>query len=119
MCSRTLCSWEVRKIYELPPDDLMEVEAFFIAFGKYLDINGHNLEVIKTRPKSALVSSAFSNNEHEGLNLADTVLIMRSSDVSGITPGESIRVDGQLFRVLTVSAPLKAVVRLDLQGIET
>ena len=110
--------WDIRRIYELPPDDLMESEAFFSAFGKYRDINGHRLEAITTRPKSSLITSTFTSQEHEGLNLADTVLIMRTADVSGITAGESLRLDGKLYRVLTVSYPLKSVVRLDLQGVE-
>ena len=115
MSSRTLSNWDIRSIYELPADDLMESEAFFSAFGKYSDVNGHHLEVIRTRPKSAVMTSL---PEQDSLNLADTVLVMRTADVSGITAGESLRLDGKLYRILSVSYPLKSVVRLDLQGVE-
>ena len=107
---------DVRSIYELPPDDLMESVAFFSAFGKYRDINGHNLEAISTRPKSAILHTL---PETDALNLADTVLILRSADISGITPGESLRLDGKLYRIISVSSPIKAVTRLDLQGVES
>ena len=108
------CDWDLRSIYSLPKNDVLEYEAFFAAFGKYRDINGHNLETIKTRPKYALMRQAV---EHEGLNLADTVLLLHTSDIQGITPGESLRVDGELYRILTVSYPIHGVVRLDLQGV--
>ena len=107
--------WDVRSIYELPRDDLLECETFFTTFGKVHDINGHKLETIKTRPKYSVMSQRM---DHEGLNLADTVLIMHTSDIQGITAGESLRVDGELFRILTVSYPIHGVVRLDLQGVE-
>lgn len=107
--------WETRRIYELPPNDLLDCEAFFSAFGRRVDVNGHNVEAIKTRPKSALLHAIKGI---DGLDLADTVLILRSSDIAGVTPGESIRVEGALFRIISVSNPIRSVTRLDLQGVE-
>lgn len=111
--------WDTRRIYELPPSELLGDAPFFAAFGQFHDINGHTLEVIRTRPKSALLTASLQGTGQEGLTLADTVLIMKTADVQGITAGESLRLDGQLYRVLTVSYPLRSVVRLDLQGIES
>ena len=108
--------WDIRSIYELPRDDILECEEFFRSFGKMRDINGHILETIKTRPKYSVMSQRM---DHEGLNSTDTVLILHTKDIQGITAGESIRVDGQLFRILTVSYPIHGVVRLDLQGVES
>ena len=109
--------WDIRSIYELPPDDFLEAGAFWEAFGRERDINGHKLLTIQTPPKISMMTSRFSS-EHEGLDLADTVLILRTRDVHGITPGENIRVDAQLYRVLKVSSPVREVIRLDLQGVD-
>ena len=111
--------WEIRSIYEVPLEDVLKAEPFFRAFGQVHDINGHTLEVIVTRPKSTLITNAFTSREHEGLSQIDRVLILHSSDISGITAGESLRLDGKLYRIASVSTPIRQVVRLDLQGIES
>ena len=111
-------SWEIRQIYDVPSEDILEFSPFVASFGQSLNINGHELLGVMTRPKSSLLAP-LTQADHEGLTVADRVLFLSSQDIVGVSAGESIRVNGKLYKVLSVTRPIDEAIRLDLQGIES
>ena len=111
---RNLTGWNLRAIFEEPEPDFMEAEAFFAAFGKYRDINGHKVHCILTAPKHA--QPAVYSREDEGVHSINAVLFVRRQDVSGLRQGGSLCIEGTDYLIAGVSCPHREVVRAELEG---
>ncbi|MBQ7154836.1 MAG: hypothetical protein IJR85_04705 [Synergistaceae bacterium] len=110
--------WDFRSIYEQPPPDLMEAEAFFAAFAKFHDIDGTSIECIFTRAKRqpvAIIPGANGENI-DGITSFTSVLIVKDEDISGAEQGGSLRIDGVHCRIMTVSHPIMGITRMELEG---
>ncbi len=111
-------SWDFRRLYDKPNPEPMEQAAFFTAFAKFHDINGHRVECILTRPKYQHLRVTFSGGElSSGLSGVDAVLLVRLGDMSGMRQGESLKVDGQVYVIQGISYPLDGIARIELSGV--
>ena len=110
---RNLTGWNLRAIFEDSEPDYMEAEAFFAAFGKYRDINGHKVHCILTAPKHSAVSYG---NEDMGVHSISAILFVRKQDVSGLRKGASLCIDGTDYLIAGISSPLREITRLELEG---
>lgn len=106
--------WNFRQLYEQPPADLLEAEAFFAAFAKFHDVEGHRVECIltKTADKSVKV---YSSESMDGVTASSSVLFLRD-DVSGLEQGAAIKVDGTVYKIIRVSRPILGLTRVELEG---
>ena len=111
---RNLTGWNLRAIFEDDEPDFMEAEAFFAAFGKYRDINGHKVHCILTAPKHSAVSAYI--NEDMGVHSISAILFVRKQDVSGLRKGASLRIDGTDYLIAGISSPLREITRIELEG---
>lgn len=103
--------WNIRSIYEDKESDLLEAEAFYIAFARIHNLDGHHILSVLTPVKRAKANS-------EGILTNNTVLIVKDSDMEGITLNTSIRVDGKLYVISAVTRPCGDIVRIELEGNE-
>ena len=102
----------MRQIYEADfnPDDL-EAEAFFAAFGKHHDLDGHNIECVITPPKHEKASSF-----NDGVHRVTHIIIVRETDARGFKVGGGLCVDGTDYRIAGLSKPLSNIFRLELES---
>ena len=113
--------WEIRQIYE--NDHVkgyrLNTEALFGAFGQRVKINGRELDAVLTSSKHQPISMMLSGTEDipAPAHAISRVLIVRDSDVKTIVQGESLRIDGQVFRVNAVSRPVPGVIRAELGAV--
>lgn len=108
----------LRALYEIPPPELLEAEAFFSAFSKLHDIDGHSIDCIFTKAKRQPLAF-FSNanrNDINGLSVFTCVLIVRDSDLAGVEQGATLRIEGTYYRIMTVSKPISGIIRMELEG---
>lgn len=103
--------WNLRSIYEDTQPDLLESEAFFIAFGRIHNLDGHKVMCVLAPQKQQPVKSLY---DRPGLLETQSVLIVDSADVQGFRCGDSIRIDGQLYVISGVSNPSGGIVRVML-----
>ena len=106
--------WEFRQIYEQPAADLMEAEAFFSAFARFHDIDGRRIECILTKAGDKTVK-VYSSEALDGITVNSSVLFLRD-EAKGLTPGASIRIDGNHCKVIRVSRPVLGLTRIELEG---
>ena len=120
MVSAKECSvgWNIGKLYETPNPEPLEQAAFFSAFARFHDINGHRVECIMTRPKYQHLRVSLSDGVlSPGLSGVDAVLIVRLADMSGMHQGESLKVDGQVYVIQSIKYPLHDIARIELAGV--
>ena len=109
--------WNVRSLYEQPPPDLMEAEAFFAAFARFHDIDGHKIECIYTKAKRQPIHiTHYDRDTVDGVTAITSVLIVRDEDMSGMEQGASLKVDGTYCRIMRISKPITGLVRMELEG---
>ena len=110
--------WDTRALYEQPPSDLLEAEAFFSAFARFHDIDGHTVECIYTKAKRQPVNITGGRDREgiDGISSVLSVLIVRAEDMSGIEQGGSLRIDGTHCRIMRVSNPVSGLIRMELEG---
>ena len=111
---RNLTGWNLRAIFEDSEPDYMEAEAFFAAFGKYRDINGHKVHCILTAPKHSQSTVYISNAG--GVHSISAILFVRKQDVGGLRQGGSLCIDGTDYLIAGVSSPLLEITRAELEG---
>ena len=105
--------WNIRAIYEDMQPDLLESEAFFIAFARMHNLDGHNIMCILTPKKHQQITSSY---EHEGVTRTQSVLLVSSDDVQGMSVNDTLRVDGHLFVIDEVSRPSGDIIRMVLSS---
>ena len=111
--------WDTRALYEQPPADLLEAEAFFSAFAKFHDIDGNNIECIYTKAKRQpiTITSGTERGDLDGISAVKSVLIVRDDeDLAGVEQGGSLRIDGTHCRIMSVSRPVMGLIRMELEG---
>ena len=111
--------WDTRALYEQPPADLLEAEAFFSAFAKFHDIDGHSIECIYTKAKHQPVSVSRSGDREgiDGISSVMSVLIVRDDEgLAGVEQGGSLRIEGTHCRIMSVSRPVAGLIRMELEG---
>lgn len=113
-----MSDWNIRQLYEQPPPDLMEAEAFFAAFARFHDIEGHSINCILTKSKRQPLAF-YSNSERngiDGLSMFTSVLLVRESDLAGAEQGASLKIDGTFYKIMSISRPISDIIRMDLEG---
>ena len=102
--------WDIRAIYEpLTQHDIMETEAFFMAFAKLHNIDGHKV-------MSVLAKARHQPLPQDGMSRKVSILIVSDTDMQGMRISDSLRVDGDLFTITGISHPCGDIVRLELEG---
>ena len=107
--------WNIRAIYEGEQSDLLETEAFFMAFSRMHNLDGHKVMCVLAPVKNEALKSSY---EHEGVFSTHSVLIVSSDEVQGMKVNDSLRVDGGLYVIAGVSRPSGDIVRIVLEGAE-
>ena len=105
--------WNIRSTYEDFQPDLLETEAFFMAFAKIHNLDGHKIMCVLTPVKHQKLTQSY---EHEGVTHSQSVLIVSSSDVKGFKINDTLRIDNRLFVIDEVSRPAGDIVRLVLSS---
>lgn len=103
--------WDVRSIYESPKTDLMESEAFYLAFARLHNIDGHHVLCIMTPAK-------YHYQRADGITTRQTILIVRDSELEGVSLNTSLRIDGRLYVISGITRPCGDIVRIELEGNE-
>ena len=82
-------------------------------FGKFHDIDGHKVlgVMVSVRPSE---DNPYPGTE--GYAVSQARLYVRGSDVSGVNAGQSVMVDGRLWRVKYYDDMAGAVLRIGLEG---
>ena len=112
-----MTDWNIRSLYEQPPPDIMEAEAFFAAFARFHDIDGNSIDCIFTKAKrQPLTFFSAERGNLDGVSSFTCVLIVRAEDMSGAEQGGTLRVDGTYYRIMTISQPIMGITRMDLEG---
>ena len=106
--------WNFRQLYEQLPADLLEAEAFFSAFAKFHDVEGHRVECILTKAHDQAVK-VYSSESMDGVTASSSVLFLRD-DVSGLEQGAALKVDGTVYKIIRVSRPILGLTRVELEG---
>lgn len=104
--------WNIRAIYEADQPDLLETEAFFMAFARMHNLDGHKIMCVLSPVKNEM------DREHEGVYASRSVLIVSSDEMQGIKVNDSLRIDGKLYAIAGVSRPAGDIVRVVLEGTE-
>ena len=107
-------AWDFRQLYEQPPADLLEAEAFFSAFARFHEVEGHRVECILAKARDQAVK-VYPSESMDGVTASSSVLFLRD-DVSGIEQGAAIKVDGTVYKILKVSRPVLGLTRIELEG---
>ena len=107
--------WNLRSIYEGIQPDLLESEAFFIAFARERNLDGHKIMCVLTPVKNEKITVSY---EHEGLSQSHSVLIVRNTDMIGMKVNDSLRIDGKLYEITSVSNPSGDIIRMELECTE-
>ena len=110
--TREYAGWNVRGIYEGHQPDILETEAFFMAFGRIRNIDGHKIMCVMTPAKEQ------AQTEYDGIHRTNSVLLVSWDDMRGMTVNDTLRVDGHLFVINEVSRPAGDIVRLSLTSNE-
>lgn len=80
------------------------------AFGEILNIDGHKVLGVMMRPKN--------DRYKEGFSRGDMTLYVKCSDVSNVTAGQEVNIDGVNFTVKTHSVTGHEVRRIELQAVD-
>ena len=104
---------DIRSIFEDLQPDLLELEAFLIAFGRMHNIDGHSIMCVLTQAKSQAISASY---EHEGVYENTSVLLVRDTDMQGMRINDTLRIDGKLYVIMSVSRPSGDIIKLELSG---
>ena len=109
-------TWEIREIYESSQSHegaWVNPEIYSQSFPQEHVIEGHCVKCIFARPKHVeYVRGA------DGVNAGriEGILLVEAREMSGLRRGESLRVDGQVYRVTSLSEPVPGLWRAELLG---
>ena len=102
--------WDIRSIYEpITQNDLLETEAFFMAFARIHNIDGHEVMSIFTKAKT-------QPGSHDGVINQVSILIVSDRDMQGMQINDRLRIDGNLYVITGISRPSGDIVRIELEG---
>lgn len=102
--------WDIRSIYEpLTQNDLLEAEAFFMAFARVHNIDGHEVMSIFTKAKT-------QPGSHDGVLTQNSILVVSDRDMQGMQVNDSLRIDGNLYVITGISRPSGDIVRIEIEG---
>lgn len=107
--------YEGRSIKEFFIADLEDGHIWYDlgAFAEIVDINGHKVKGILT---SRTNSRYHRRDDTQGYSQGDMILYVKCSDVSNVTAGQSVRVNGVMFTVESHSVIGHAVRRIELSA---
>lgn len=112
-------TWDVRSIYEgsqTPKGAWINPEVYLHAFPQEHVIEGHCVRCIFARPKAG--SSSQFNRTIDAVNVGrvEGILYVEEREMRGLRRGESLRVDGEVYRVTALSSPVPGMLRAELSG---
>ena len=85
------------------------------AFGEILSIDGHKVLGIMTHPRNSDYRMA---GESQGYSRGDMTLYVKCSDVSNVTAGQEVNIEGVTFTVKSHSVIGHEVRRIELGAVD-
>ncbi len=85
------------------------------AFGEIHDIDGHKVKGVLTRVRE---HDYRRRGETEGYTRGSFVLYVRSTDITNVTAGQQVKINGAKYVVKSHSEMLGEARRIELEGID-
>ncbi len=112
-------TWDLRSVYEgtlRPHGAWVNPEVYSRTFPQEHVIEGHKVKCIFARPQQVTVSHLGRSVDGVSLSRVEGVLLVEAREMSGLRRGESLRIDGQVYRISALSEPVPGLWRAELSG---